>query len=179
MTLLHACNHTHCKAVTTKQLCFGASDSGGVGSILQHSFLNGICMHAYWVSNRYVFMFIPDVPGFVFDVLQTQELWDFDWRQSVSDIHLVSEEQDGDPPVFNVCGESERDEAGRLVLESSCWSCHSVLPCQNNMCAHWSIIVTLVFTECSDKFILNNGERRRHRRQLTGQRFTPKFNIHD
>lgn len=45
---------------------------------------------------------LPDVPGFVFDVLQAEQLWDLDCRQSISDIHLVSKEQDGDPPMFNI-----------------------------------------------------------------------------
>lgn len=47
-------------------------------------------------------MFLPDVPGFIFDVLQTQKLRDLHWRQSVSDIHLVSKEENGNPPVLNV-----------------------------------------------------------------------------
>lgn len=36
---------------------------------------------------------LPDVPGFVFDVLQTQHLRDLDWRQSVPQVCLVGEEE--------------------------------------------------------------------------------------
>lgn len=60
-------------------------------------------------------MFIPDVPGFVFNVLQTEQLRHLDRRQSIPDIHLVSKEQDGDPPVLHVCSESARGKLGKLV----------------------------------------------------------------
>lgn len=65
-------------------------------------------------------MFIPDVPGFVFDVLQTEQLWDLDRRQSIPDIHLVSKEQNGDPPVFNICSESERGDVSSTNEKQYC-----------------------------------------------------------
>lgn len=40
---------------------------------------------------------LPDVPGFVFDVLQTQHLRDFDRRHGAVQIHLVGEEQYWNP----------------------------------------------------------------------------------
>lgn len=68
-------------------------------------------------------MFLPDVPGLVFDVLQTQKLRDLYRWQSVSDIHLVSKEEDGDPSVLNVWRQRWKScwQTGRLTAGGKGW----------------------------------------------------------
>jgi hypothetical protein len=95
----------------------------------------------------YLLMCPPDVPGFVLDVLQTEQLRDFDWRHGFSQVTLISKEQHRHPPTADVWREQEHQRTSEETL-SVCLSFSPSLPLLLSL--FLSLFLTVSFSYLGD-----------------------------